>query len=60
MLSWAVQSNAQGAVLFSSSRADNVRVNMAALRDGRFTSEQLNEFGRLMAAKFSLKEASNS
>jgi D-threo-aldose 1-dehydrogenase len=50
MLSWAVQGNAQGTVLFSSSRPANVRSNMAALHNAPFNSEQLNEFARLVAA----------
>jgi len=50
ILQWAMQDNLQGMVLFSSSRPAHVRANMEALRDGRFTSEQLNEFGRLVAA----------
>jgi diketogulonate reductase-like aldo/keto reductase len=50
MLSWAVQSNAQGTVLFSSSRPANVRSNMAALHSAQLASEQLNEFARLLGA----------
>jgi D-threo-aldose 1-dehydrogenase len=49
MLSWAVLSNVQGTMLFSSSRPANVRSNMAALHNAQFTYEQLNEFGRLVA-----------
>jgi D-threo-aldose 1-dehydrogenase len=60
MLRWAAQDNPQGTVLFSSSRPANVRANMEALRGGRFTSDQLAEFGRLMAAKFSSKEDRSS
>jgi D-threo-aldose 1-dehydrogenase len=56
MLSWAVQDNPLGMVLFSSSRSANVRTNIEALRAGRFTSEQFNEFGRLVAADSLTKE----
>lgn len=56
MLSWAVLSNAQGMSLFSSSRSANVRANMEALRGGRFTSEQLKEFWRLVTAHSPNKE----
>jgi hypothetical protein len=43
-------------VLFSSSRSANVRANIEALRAGRFTSEQCDEFGRLVAAGSPVKE----
>ena len=59
MLSWAVQSNAQGTVLFSSSRPANVRSNMAALHNAQFTAEQLNEFARLVAADSPVKTERN-
>jgi len=56
MLSWAVLNNARGMVLFSSSRSANVRANMEAMRGGRFTSEQLKEFERLVTAHSPKKE----
>jgi D-threo-aldose 1-dehydrogenase len=60
MLAWAVQSNARGTVLFSSSRSDNVQSNMEGLRDRCYTSEQLKEFGRLVAADSRSKEERSS
>jgi aryl-alcohol dehydrogenase-like predicted oxidoreductase len=56
MLSWAVQDNPLGMVLFSSSRPANLRANMEAWRDSRFTSQQLYAFGQLVAAVLPLNE----
>ncbi len=60
MLLWAVQDNPQGMVLFSSSRPDNLRANMEALGNNRFTIGQLHAFARLVAAEFSEEEVKNS
>jgi len=59
MLRWAAQDNPRGILLFSSSRPANVRANLEALSQSSFTNEQLHEFGRLVAAEFSIKEANN-
>ena len=47
MLAWAAHDNPAGVVLFSSSRADNIRANVRALREVKLPSSQLAEFGRL-------------
>lgn len=48
MLAWAAQDNPAGTVLFSSSRTDNMRANVRALRQDKFSPSTLGEFGRLV------------
>lgn len=56
MLLWAAHDNPQGMVLFSSSRMANLRANMEVWGESRFTSEQLEQFARLVAAGLPLNE----
>jgi aryl-alcohol dehydrogenase-like predicted oxidoreductase len=49
LLAWAIHDNSDGAVLFNSSHAENIRANVATLEDVRFDVTATRRFGALLA-----------
>lgn len=47
MLSYAVRANPGGIVLFTSTRPENIRANVRAITEGRFSPEQVDRFAEL-------------